>query len=299
VARRTQLAPRSDLIGIGLAIAAATAFGTLAIFAKKGYEAGAGAFPLLAGRFAVTAVLLLAFLLVTRAPITIGRQKIIRLLLLGAFGYGVEASLFFLALERAPASVVGLVFYSYPMWTTLIAIAAGLERFDKRLLIALLLGTAGIASIFSFTSTPLAGPLFALGAAIMVALFYIGAQILTEGTPPGAAALWTAAGAALGVGVVVALQGEGLPRDAVIPALGLGLATAFAFVATYAAVKRIGSSKTAVANMTELVTTIVLAAIFLSEEITLRVLLGAVLVLSAIPILAAKKREALPAADGI
>jgi drug/metabolite transporter (DMT)-like permease len=299
VARRTQLAPRSDLIGIGLAIAAATAFGTLAIFAKKGYEAGAGAFPLLAGRFAVTAVLLLAFLLVTRAPITIGRQKIVRLLLLGAFGYGVEASLFFLALERAPASVVGLVFYSYPMWTTLIAIAAGLERFDKRLLIALLLGTAGIASIFSFTSTPLAGPLFALGAAVMVALFYIGAQILTEETPPGAAALWTAAGAALGVGVVVALQGEGLPRDAVIPALGLGLATAFAFVATYAAVKRIGSSKTAVANMTELVTTIVLAAIFLSEEITLRVLLGAVLVLSAIPILAAKKREALPAADGI
>jgi drug/metabolite transporter (DMT)-like permease len=299
VARRTQLAPRSDLIGIGLAIAAATAFGTLAIFAKKGYEAGAGAFPLLAGRFVVTAVLLLAFLLVTRAPIAIGRQKIVRLLLLGAFGYGVEASLFFLALERAPASVVGLVFYSYPMWTTLIAIAAGLERFDKRLLIALLLGTAGIASIFSFTSTPLAGPLFALGAAVMVALFYIGAQILTEGTPPGAAALWTAAGAALGVGVVVALQGEGLPRDAVIPALGLGLATAFAFVATYAAVKRIGSSKTAVANMTELVTTIVLAAIFLSEEITLRVLLGAVLVLSAIPILAAKKREALPAADGI
>jgi drug/metabolite transporter (DMT)-like permease len=299
VARRTQLAPRSDLIGIGLAIAAATAFGTLAIFAKKGYEEGAGAFPLLAGRFVVTAVLLLAFLLVTRAPIAIGGQKIVRLLLLGAFGYGVEASLFFLALERAPASVVGLVFYSYPMWTTLIAIAAGLERFDKRLLIALLLGTAGIASIFSFTSTPLAGPLFALGAAVMVALFYIGAQILTEETPPGAAALWTAAGAALGVGVVVALQGEGLPRDAVIPALGLGLATAFAFVATYAAVKRIGSSKTAVANMTELVTTIVLAALFLSEEITLRVLLGAVLVLSAIPILAAKKREALPAADGI
>jgi drug/metabolite transporter (DMT)-like permease len=299
VTRQIRLAPRSDLIGIGLAIAAATAFGTLAIFAKKGYEAGVGAFPLLLGRFAVTAVLLVAFLLATRAPIAIGREKIVRLLLLGAFGYGVEASLFFLALERAPASVVGLVFYSYPMWTTLIAIAAGLERFDKRLLIALLLGTAGIASIFSFTSTPLAGPLFALGAAVMVALFYIGAQILTEGTPPGAAALWTATGAALGIGVVVLVQGEGLPADAVVPALGLGLATAFAFVATYAAVKRIGSSKTAVANMTELVTTIVLAALFLSEEPTLRVLLGAVLVLSAIPILAAKKREALPAADGI
>lgn len=275
------------------------AFGTLAIFAKLAYEAGADAVPLLTIRFVVTAVILVAYQLLRRASIWVGRDKVVRLLLLGACGYAVEASLFFLALERAPASVVGLVFYSYPLWTTLIAISLKLERFEKRLLIALALGTAGVASIFSLTGAPLAGPLFALAAAVMVALFYIGAQVFTAETPPAAAAMWTAIGAALAIAVVYPIMGGRLPSGAIGPGIGLGLATSFAFIATYAAIARIGSSRTAIANMVELVTTIVLALIFLNEQPTLRVLIGAVLVLSAIPILATGKRESIPAADTV
>lgn len=293
------LAPRSDLIGIGLAISSAMAFGTLAIFAKQAYEANADPVPLLAVRFLVTSLILVAYQAIRRATLWVGRDKIVRLMLLGAFGYAVESALFFLALERAPASVVGLVFYSYPLWTTLIAIALKLERFEKRLLIALALGTTGVASIFSLTGTPLAGPLFALGAAVMVALFYIAAQVLTAGTPPSAAATWTAVGAAVAMGIVYMFLGGAFPDGAIAPGIGLGVATAFAFIATYAAIARIGSSRTAIANMMELVTTIVLAMIFLSERPTLRVLVGAVLVLAAIPILATAKRQTIPAADTI
>lgn len=296
---KSLLAPRSDLIGIGLAISGAFAFGTLAIFAKEAYEAEADPVPLLAVRFAITAMILVAYQLIRRAPMLFGRQKIVRLMLLGAIGYAVEASLFFLALERAPASVVGLVFYSYPLWTTLIAIALKLEKFEKRLLIALALGTTGVASIFSLTGTSLAGPLFALGAAVMVALFYIGAQMLTAGSPPSGAATWTAVGAALAMGVVYLVLGGSLPSEAAVPAVGLGVATSFAFIATYAAIARIGSSRTAIANMMELITTIILAMIFLDEQPSLRVLIGALLVLSAIPVLAAKRPEAPPAADGV
>ena len=275
------------------------AFGTLAIFAKEAYEAEAEPVPLLALRFLVTSLILVAYQLLRRAPILVGRDKVIRLLLLGAFGYAVESSLFFLALERAPASVVGLVFYSYPLWTTLIAIGLRLERFEKRLLIALALGTTGVASIFSLTGTPLAGPLFALGAAVMVALFYIGAQVLTKDTPSSAAATLTAVGAALAMSLVYLIRGGELPAGAIGPGIGLGVATSFAFIATYAAIARIGSSRTAIANMMELVTTIVLAMIFLNEQPTLRVLIGAVLVLSAIPILAIGKKETIPAPDAI
>ena len=275
----------------------AVAFGTLAILAKQAYDAGAQAVPLLAARFSVTAVLLIAYQLIRRKRLLVGRPKVTRLLLLGAFGYGVEATLFFLALERAPASVVGLVFYSYPLWTTLIAIAMRLERFDARLGIALGLGTAGVLSIFSLASTSLAGPLFALAAAIMVSLFYIGAQVFTEGTDPSTAATWTAAGAALALVTLTGAQGQGLPAEAWPSAAGLGIATAVAFIATYAAVARIGSSRTSIANMMELVTTFILATILLGEEMTLRLIVGAVLVLSAIPVLAIKRREPIPAAD--
>lgn len=293
----TTLSDRSDLIGIGLAMFGAVAFGTLAILAKHAYEAGAQAVPLLAVRFSITAVLLVAYLAARRRRLWAGGAKVVRLLLLGALGYGVEATLFFMALERAPASVVGLVFYSYPLWTTLIAIAMRIERFDARLGIALLLGTAGVASIFSLTATSPAGPLLALAAAVMVALFYIGAQIFAEGTQPETAATWTATGAALALVALTAAQSEGLPSSAWAPAAGLGIATAIAFIATYAAIARIGSSRTSIANMMELVTTFILAAILLGEEMTLRLVVGALLVLSAIPVLATKRKQQLPAAD--
>ncbi len=293
----TKLAPRSELVGIGLAISGAVAFGTLAIFAKQAYAQGAQAVPLLAVRFVLTALLLALYQKLRRRPIWIGRRKVVDLLFLGGLAYGVEATLFFLALERAPASVVGLVFYSYPMWTTLLAIGMKLERFDKRLLVALLLGTTGVASIFSISTTSPAGPLFALAAAVMVALFYIGAQILTEGVSSSVAATWTAAGAAVALSLLALVQGETLPSGAWAPAAGLGAATALAFIATYAAIALIGSSRTSIANMVELVTTIVLATLFLGESPTLRILIGAALVLSAIPVLAAKKREPIVAAD--
>lgn len=254
---------------------------------------------MLAVRFVVTSLLLATYLKLRKQRLLLERQAIVRLMLLGGLGYAVEATLFFLALERAPASVVGLVFYSYPLWTTLIAIATKLERLDKRLAVALVLGTAGVASIFSFSSTELVGPLFALGAAVVVALFYIGAQILTEGTPAGAAAMWTATGAAVSLSLLAIVQGVTLPAAAFVPASGLGAATAFAFIATYAAVARIGSARTSIANMMELVTTFILATIFLNEQPTLRVLVGAALVVSAIPVLAAKKKEVIPAADSV
>ena len=288
---------RSELTGIGLAMFGAVAFGTLAIVAKQAYEQGAQAVPLLAVRFAVTAVLLVGYQLVLRRQLWLGAAKVGKLVLLGAVGYGVEATLFFLALERAPAGVVGLVFYSYPLWTTLMAIALRMERFEARLAAALLLGSIGVASIFSLSGTALAGPLLALGAAVMVAIFYIGAQVLSEGTPPSTAATWTATGAALALGTLTTILGEGLPREALGSAAGLGIATAVAFIATYAAIALIGSSRTAIANMLELVTTIALATILLDEALTARIVFGAALVLIAIPILALKKKEALPAAD--
>ncbi|MDQ3981107.1 MAG: DMT family transporter [Actinomycetota bacterium] len=54
----------------------------------------------------------------------------------------------------------------------------------------------------------------------------------------------------------------------------------------FRAIALIGSARAAVASMLEPVATVVLAALLLDESITLRVVLGAVLVVSALPVLA-------------
>jgi drug/metabolite transporter (DMT)-like permease len=88
-----------------------------------------------------------------------------------------------------------------------------------------------------------------------------------------------------------------LPPAALAYAAALAAATGIAFVATYAAISRIGSARTVIANMLEPVTTVVLAALFLGEAITIRVLAGMVLIVAALPILASvAHRDAGPPA---
>lgn len=281
----------SDLRGIALAAGAAVSFGTLAISAKFAYEAGADPLPLLAARFVLATLLLAGMRAARRRGTRTSRRDVGRLMLLGAFGYAFESTLFFAALENAPAGVVGLVFYSYPMWTALLGFATRLEAFRPQLVLALLLGSSGVALVFSLPETGLKGPALALGAALAVALYLIAIQVWAKGVEATSSALWTSAGAAGSLLVVATFSGQSLPAKALGPAAALGLASAVAFVLLYAAIERLGSSRAAVATMLEPVATVILAAILLNESISLRIGLGAALVVAALPVLALTGRK--------
>jgi drug/metabolite transporter (DMT)-like permease len=276
---------RNEIVGIGLSVAAGASFGTLAIFGKFAYERGADALPLLAVRFAITSLILLTFHMVMRRSLALPTRSAMKLLALGALGYAFEAALFFYALEFAPAGVVSLIFFSYPLWTTLIALATRIERFHPRVAAALVLGTTGVATIFSINTADPKGPLLAFGAAIAVAVYFLLAQIFTEDVEPASAATWTAMGATIAYASALLVTDWSFPASAVGPAAALGLATAFSFVTIYAAIARLGSARVAIASMMEPVTTVILAAMFLEEPITLRIAIGAVLVVSALPVL--------------
>lgn len=293
ISRGTKLpsAERNNSIGLSLAALGAFAFGTMPIFAKFAFRHGAEAVPLLAFRFSIAAILLFLFHAFTHRSFGT-RSQAVRLLLLGAAGYAAESTLFFVALEHSPAAVVGLVFYSYPLWTTLLALAVKMESYRHQIALALVSGTGGVALIFSLRSTNLAGPLFALAAAGAVALYLIAVQKASMGVDPFNVALWTAAGAAISLSLLSLVLHHGLPTAALPFAAAIGLLTAIAFVALYGSISRIGSSRSSIAMMLEPVTTVVLAAIFLGESFSGRVLLGAALVVAALPLLAAAPARA-------
>ncbi len=288
-------------VGLAFAVGSAFAFGTLAISAKLAYREGAAPAPLLAARFACAAALLVVLRLVQSRKNNPTTRQIVNLLLLGGFGYAFEAGLFFAALDHAPAAVVTLVFYSFPLWTSLLAIAFRLERFRPRLFVALGLAGTGIVIIFSSPLTGTRGPLLALGAAVAVAIYFVAFQVVARGVDPAASALWTSAGAALATTAALPLLDNRFPAAALPAALALGVASAVAFAALYAAIARIGSSRAAVAATMEPVTTVVLAALFLGEAITWRVGAGAALVVAALPVLALTSggpRSEAPGAPG-
>ncbi|MBA2427439.1 MAG: DMT family transporter [Actinobacteria bacterium] len=269
-------------------------FGTLAVVAKLAYRIGAEPLPLLATRFAIATLLLAAVELRTKSSPHMEGALIVRLMLLGGLGYALEAALFFAALQRSPASEVSLVFYSYPLWTALLSFALRMEPFRWQLIAALGLGLAGVGTLFSF-SVPeggLAGPLLALGAAASIAVFLVIAQLVLRDVASGATALWTAAGATVSLGVAGVAGGQSFSAAALPAAAALGVATAIAFVALYAAIARIGSARTSVAGTLEPVTTVSLAVAVLAEPLTLRLIAGTILVICALPVLTLSRRSA-------
>jgi drug/metabolite transporter (DMT)-like permease len=294
---RLRRARQRDLIGVAVASGAAIAFGTLAIFAKHAYDAGATPAPLLAVRFSICAVLLASYNGVTGRALLVARSKNVQLFLMGALGYAFESLLFFLALERAPAGTVALIFYSYPIWVVVLSLATGLEKLHARLLGALALGTTGVSLVFSLSLDEPAGAFLALAAAVTVAIYVTLAQIVMRGIDPAVSALWTATGAAVTTGIGALALGHGLPAASLPHATGLAAATAIAFVALFAAIERIGSARASVAAMLEPVTTVLLAAWLLGEAITARSAAGTVLIIAALPVLVTVRRAEEAPAD--
>lgn len=275
-----------EIRGIVVASVAAIVFGTFAVLAKLAYREGAELLPLLATRFTIACVLLALFHVATRRRLWPGGKNAIRLLLLGGIAYAAEAALFFMAAERAPASVVGLVFFTYPTWTALLAFATRMERYSHRTAAALVLGSIGVAVIFSIRLGSLAGPLFALGAAMSLAVYLLIAQVIAAPVASSVAATWVSAGAALAFGTATLVTGTPLAADAVDETALLGAASAVAFALLYWAISLIGSTRVTIAGTLEPVSTIALSALLLGEPVTARVLVGAALVVAALPVLA-------------
>ena len=275
-----------EIRGIVVASVAAVVFGTFAVLAKLAYREGAELLPLLATRFAIASILLVLYHVATRRALWPGGRNAVRLLLVGGVAYAAEATFFFMAAERAPAAVVSLVFFTYPTWTALLAFATRMDRYSHRTLAALVLGSLGVALIFSIRLESLAGPLLALLAAISLAVYLLVAQVVAAPVTPSVAATWIALGAGIAFGAATLVTRTPLARDAFAETAALGGATAVAFGLLYWAISLIGSARVAVASMLEPVSTVVLAALVLGEEVTARVALGAVLVVAALPILA-------------
>jgi len=114
--------PRKDLAGAGLAVLMGVQFSFVVILGK-GLLRGQPPFALLFFRFAVAAVILAVVTIATRRPLTPEPGERLGLAIAATLGYGSESALYFAALNHGSAATVTLLFYLYPVWVMLTAIA--------------------------------------------------------------------------------------------------------------------------------------------------------------------------------
>lgn len=275
----------SEARGLAFVLAAAVAYGTMPILTKLAYAAGVSMPALLAYRFLLAAGLFAV--LGWNAPALPWRRRLV-LWAVGTVFVG-NAVTYFTALQHAPAAIISLLLYTYPVLVTLLAPLFGLERLRARGVLAALLAFAGCALTAagaSMSGVSLKGVTLALVSALIYALYVVMSSRFAHDIPAEAAAAHLAQACAVFFLIAGAVRGElGMPPTVT----AWGLVAAIAVVCTVIALRSflaglalIGPARASVASSVEVLVTIGLAVAFLGERIGTREVVGGALILGAV-----------------
>jgi drug/metabolite transporter (DMT)-like permease len=282
-------AGREHPLGVACIVASAACFGSMALFARIAYASGADTTALLFLRFSIAAALTWALVAVRRPRLPGGRALAI-LVGMGAVGYAGQAFCYFTAVHLASAGLVALLLYLYPPMVALLSRLLLRQHLSRPQLLALALAFAGSALTIG---EPGGGRPLGIAAAILGALIYacyiLAGSRLPTGLAPASASAVILTSAAAVYGGAVAAGGARLPGSTA----GWGAVLAIAVICTVLAValflaglERIGPVRASIYSTVEPVVTLLLAALFLGEAITLLRLVGGAMILGAVVLLA-------------
>jgi drug/metabolite transporter (DMT)-like permease len=267
-------------------VTASLAFGTVVVVGKVATDIGLSVYWVLAVRFGVATALTALILALLRQPLLPVPGERLGLVILGAIGYAIEASFFFLALQHGNASTVTLLFFTYPAMVMLASMALGRGAPGLLLGGALVCAIAGaalvVASSGGIAVEPL-GVVFSLSAGAVFTGYLLGMDRVLRRTNALTASLWVSGSASLALAAFSIATGRAEVLTGVDqwgPVVWMGVATSIAFVAQLAGLRILGPVRTAIIGSTEPVAGATLSFVFLDEPITALMLLGGVLILA-------------------
>ncbi len=260
--------------------------GTVPILAKVAYAAGVNVLTVVAFRTVIAAVFLwLGMLLLRRQLIRSSLPAVLSSMIAGAIN-GVGSIFFYTSLTRIDASLGQLVNISYLVFVTLFLRLAG----QTVSLLTILRTGLTIGAIYLLTRGG-TGPADWLGvgmmliAAITYAIQLVLSQRIMLDIPAPTMTLYaiTAMAAVVTVAWFAAPVDLALVSTAGWQAIGLmALVTALSRLTLFLGVKAMGSIQTALLGVSEVVVTIVIAAVFLGERLTLLQWVGAAVLMVSI-----------------
>jgi drug/metabolite transporter (DMT)-like permease len=290
-------APRATL----LVLVSACCFGSIGVLSTLAINGGARLIDVLFWRYAIAAVLLVVVsggLAAVRLP----QRRALELSFLAGGGQAAVAFTTLSALKYIPVASLVFLFYTYPTWVAVISAARGVERLTPARVAVLAISLAGIGLMVGLPGSGAlhpAGVAFALGGAVLYALYIPMINRIGTGLAPAVTSAFAAGGAA--VVFLVAALAQGVPRVAFTPlgwAAILALAvvcTVLAFIIFLRGLAVIGAVRTAIVSTVEPFWTALLASVVLGQQLTPRTYAGGVLIAIAVIALQMVPRETAPA----
>ena len=260
-------------VGASLVALSAVAFGTLGVFGKLGARAGLTLPLLLALRFGLAAVLLIAFLGARRRLRLPSLRDAAAVALMGAL-YAGQAACYFGSLRTVPAAVTSVLLYTYPVIVTVFARVIFRETLSPVRVGALVGAMAGVAVIVNpfvgATQLDAGGVLLGLGSALVYSTYILCGSAVLRAVDPVAATAGISAVAACVFAISGAVTGEFRPFQPAGWPIIAGLAvvpTMLAATAFLAGLRRVGPSMSATLSTLEPATTALLALAVLGESL--------------------------------
>jgi drug/metabolite transporter (DMT)-like permease len=297
---RPDRAEAAERLGGALVGIASLQFGAVVVLGKIVTDSGLSVPSFLALRFGAAALFLALVQVARRRPLLAAPGEGWRLGLLGMIGYSLESGLFFAALRLGTAPAVTLLFFTYPVWVTLIAIATGKGAPGWLIGGALACSVAGASAVVLSSGgvdiTTL-GVLLALGSALTFSFYLTGADAVLERTDSLTGSMWVSGAAAAGLAAFALLTGSAEPPQGLrqwAPVLGAAAFTAGAFACLFAGLRRLGPVRSSIVSATEPLAATILAAVFLGDPVRLGTAAGGLLIMAG-AVAASLARRHLPA----
>ncbi|MDB5076888.1 MAG: protein of unknown function transrane [Chloroflexi bacterium] len=300
----TTASPAYRLVGIGLVVLSAASFGTLALFARRAYSAGADPLTVIFVRFAIASVLIGAIVRLRQDRFPTGRV-LLTLVLMGGAGYVCQSLAYLTALTLAPASLVALLLYLFPGLVTVLSVVflhEHLTRVKVGALVVALLGTA-LTIGPKGGGHPLGIALAVSAAGIYAVYILVGSRVTGRAGALASSTVIMSAAAAVS-GVMIVVHGPAFPHTAsgwaALVAIAL-VSTALPIVALFEGLSRVGPTTGATLSTVEPVVTVLLAALFLQEPLGPWQMAGGLFILAAVVALArsAPTRPGKPSDPGL
>jgi drug/metabolite transporter (DMT)-like permease len=246
-------------------------------------------------RFAVAGLVVVIALAALRRALLPEKGERMAAFLLGAIGYMVESTFFYMGLERGSAGAVALLFYAYPAIVTMIELVTGRTARSTATLGALGLSAAGTVLVVATggeVTITAAGATYSLVAAGCFAVYLLVSHATMRRTDSLTTAGWVAVGAGVSLlGRAFATGDFQSPGDDMDLMLANGAATAVAFTCMFAALRRLGPGPTAIVLTLEAVFAVILAGLFLDETLRPLQLAGGLAILAATAIVGLRRTD--------
>lgn len=289
--------------GIFFTMLSAVSFGIMPIIAVYAYRGNCNAFTLCFLRSFFAIIILLPYLKYKKVSLKLSKDEIVSLLSLSLVGNTLTTLMLFLSYNYIPVGMATTLHFTYPVIVTFICIAMYKEKVNRKKIITLLLSFVGILMFFENSAEVSYLGIFlsvASGFTYSYYIVYLSRSIL-KGMNIFKLTYYISIITAISIYISGMLMGKisfGLTPTAWVHSFIIAILSGIiGLVCMQIGIRIVGPSTASILSTFEPITSMLLGVLILNEAITLKIIIGSIMIIASVILITLEKKHFLLTTD--